>query len=72
MSMTKQGMAAKIKAYVDAITMPPQSTSGDIAAARTLVLEAICQGIIDEIVANAVVATTSGAPNAEHAGNITS
>lgn len=72
MSMSKEGMAASIESYVDLITMPAQSTGGDVGSARTLILEAICQGIIDEIVSGAVVATTSGAPDGEHTGNITS
>ena len=34
------------------------------------ILSAMFQAIIDDITANAVVTTTSGAPNAEHVGII--
>jgi hypothetical protein len=34
-------------------------------------IEILCDEIVDHIVNNAVVTTTSGAPDGEHTGNIT-
>ncbi len=70
MAMTAQGMAQKIRTRQAALT-PVQTT--DPVAAKAFAeksLEAMCQGIIDEITANAVVTTTSGAPDQEHTGEI--
>jgi len=71
MALTASSMASRIKAAIAAIT-PVQGTdpAGAIAYSDS-VTNAFCQGIIDEFVANAVVTTTSGAPDSEHIGGIT-
>lgn len=70
MPLSANSMAAKRKARRDAVK--PLQTSDPAAAAAKAeeYLVADCQGIIDEIKANAVVQTTSGAPNSEHQGKI--
>lgn len=72
MSMTKASMADFIDAHLDAITHSPTVGDGDATDHRRVMLEAFCQGVIDEIVANAVITTTSGAPDGEHTGNVSS
>lgn len=70
MAMSASSMAASIKGYIDAVP-PVQGNATDINTYRTALLEALCQGIIEELIANAEIATTSGAPDSEHVGNIT-
>ncbi len=70
MAMTKESMADFIDLYVDAIPHNPVEGLGDPSTHKREMLEAFCQGIIDEIVTNAVVTTTSGAPDSEHTGNV--
>jgi len=68
MALTKESMAAFIQARLAAVN---HSQTTDAAAAQGYqnnVLLAFCQGIIDEIQANAVVQTTAGAPDGEHVG----
>ena len=70
MAMTAKSMAKKIRAKQASL---PSVQTTDEATAKAFAeknLEAMCQGIIDEITANAVVTTTSGAPNGEHTGQI--
>lgn len=71
MALTASNMAALIKSYMDAVPPVQSSDSGALDAYRVALMEAMCQGIIDEIVANGVVTTTSGAPDGEHTGVIT-
>ncbi|MDH5633600.1 MAG: hypothetical protein OEZ10_11470 [Gammaproteobacteria bacterium] len=58
MAMTKQSMAAKIIANVDALAHIQSSNPAELAAYRTQLMEAMCQGIIDEINTNAEVAVS--------------
>ena len=70
MALVAAGMRERIKAHIAAV--PPYQGS-DAAAAqayRDAVLLAMCEGIIEEIRQNAVVTTTSGAPDGEHTGRI--
>jgi len=71
MAMTKASMADFVEAHIAAVSASQGSDAGAALAHRRQVLEALCQGIIDEIQANAVVQTTSGAPDSEHIGKIT-
>ena len=61
-------MADFIEAQLAAMTHVQTDNPAVAAAYGRQVLEAFCQGIIDEIQANALVTTTSGAPDGEHAG----
>jgi hypothetical protein len=70
MGMTAASMAARRKAALDAVPAVQSSTPGDALAYREAVLLADSQAIIDEIQQNAVVTTTSGAPDGEHTGQI--
>ena len=70
MPLSAASMAAKRKARRDAVA--PLQTSDPAAAAAKAeeYLVADCQGIIDAITADALVQTTSGAPDGEHTGTI--
>ena len=68
MPMTKESMANFIHQYLAASTQT--SVEGIGTPDNLPLLEALCQGIIDEIKTNAVVTTTSGAPDDEHIGKI--
>ena len=70
MALTKQSMANFVEAHLAAVDLVQGSDAGAAMDYRRQVLEALCQGIIDEIVANAVVETTSGAPDNEHTGKV--
>lgn len=70
MAMTKESMATFIEAHVNAVGLVQGSDGVAAMAYRRSVLEAMCQGIIDEITANAVVQTDSGAPDSEHTGRV--
>ena len=70
MPMTKVSMADFIEAQLSAMTHIQTDDSATAATYGRQVLEAFCQGIIDEIQANALVTTTSGAPDGEHTGGI--
>lgn len=63
-------MADFIEAHIAAVALVQGSDGAAALAYRRQVLEALCQGIIDEIHANAVVQTDSGAPDSEHTGHI--
>lgn len=71
MAMTKASMADFVEAHIAAVAASQGSYAAKAMAYRRQVLEALCQGIIDEIQANAVVQTISGAPDSEHVGTIT-
>lgn len=60
MALTKESMAAKVKAAIAAV--PPQQfdSAGDPSAYRDAILEALCQGIIEEIQQNAEVPVPAG------------
>lgn len=70
MALNATSMMQKIKAHMAAVGAYQGSGGPDTLAYRDLQLTAMCQGIIDEIVENAVVTTTSGAPDGEHTGEI--
>jgi len=70
MALTKESMATFVETRLAAVDLVQGSDAGAAMAYRRQVLEALCQGIIDEIVANAVVETTSGAPDDEHTGKV--
>ncbi|SCX75654.1 hypothetical protein [Desulfoluna spongiiphila] len=71
MTMTAKGMAEAIRGRQGALQPVQASDPAQAQAFAQKSLEALCQGIIDEITAHAVVTTTSGAPDGEHSGNIT-
>ena len=70
MAMTAKSMAQKIRARQTSLPSVQTTDESTAKAFAAKSLEAMCQGIIDEITANAVVTTTSGAPNGEHTGQI--
>jgi len=70
MGMSKSSMADFIESHLNAIQHNPTEGTGDASIHRREMLEAFCQGIIDEIIANAVIETTSGAPDGEHIGKV--
>ena len=70
MPMTKESMATFIQAQLVAMTHIQTDNPAAAATYGRQVLEAFCQGIIDEIQANALVTTTSGAPDGEHTGGV--
>lgn len=70
MALTKESMATFVETRLAAVTATQTNNAAAVSSYRRLVLEALCQGIIDEITTNAVVQTTSGAPDGEHQGNI--
>lgn len=60
MAMTAAGMAAKVQAAIDAVDAVQTSDPAALAAYRLAIYTAMCQGIIEEIVANSeLVAVTS-------------
>lgn len=71
MAMTKQSMADKIQARLAAIGTVQTTSEATALAHHRQVIEAFCQGVIDEIQQQAVVTTTAGAPDGEHTGKIT-
>jgi dsRNA-specific ribonuclease len=70
MALTKASMADFVEAHIAAVTLDQGSDAAAALAYRRKVLEALCQGIIDEIKENAVIETTSGAPDSEHIGKV--
>ncbi|WP_027390865.1 hypothetical protein [Chrysiogenes arsenatis] len=70
MPLTKESMANFVELRLAAVSAHQSSDGGAVMNYRRQVLEAFCQGIIDEITANAVVETTSGAPDSEHTGKV--
>ena len=70
MALGKTSMRDKIKAKIAAITAVQTSDPAAVQTYRDQVLEALCDGIIEEIVQNGVITTTSGAPDGEHVGKV--
>lgn len=70
MALSNTSMADFVEAHIAAVTLDQGSDAAAALRYRRKVLEALCQGIIDEITANAVVETTSGAPDSEHIGKV--
>ena len=70
MSMTAQSMAQSIRSRQGELEIVQTTSEADAKAFADQSLEALCQGIIDEITGKAVVTTTSGAPDGEHTGKI--
>jgi hypothetical protein len=68
MALSAASMAAFIEGHLAGVSHAQTSAAGSAETHRNACLLALCQGIIDEIVANAIVETTSGAPDAEHIG----
>lgn len=64
MSITGPGLSAAIRAELIA--------AGDVVNDQSFIdySEALGKAIVDYLVANTVVTTTSGAPDGEHTGNI--
>ena len=70
MALTAAAMRDKVKAHIAAVPLVQGSDSAAMLEYRDEVLLALCAGIIEEIVANAVCETTSGAPDSEHTGKV--
>lgn len=71
MALTASSMASKIQAHVDAIGEQQTEDAAGIAAYRTNLYTAMCQGIIDEIVANSELVPVSKDSGTAGAGIIT-
>lgn len=71
MAMTAAGMMAKVKTAIAAV--PPVQGSDPVAVAsyRDAILQAMCQGIIDEVVANSELVPVTTDTGAAGAGIIT-
>jgi hypothetical protein len=70
MALNASSMRDKIKAHMAQVAAYQGSDNADALEYRDAALEAMCAGIIEEIVENAVVETTSGAPDSEHEGKV--
>ena len=70
MPLDANRLGAAMRAAVDAIAPVQGSGAAAVPAYRTALFNALAQAIVTEINANAVVQTTSGAPNGEHTGVI--
>jgi hypothetical protein len=70
MALTKESMADHIEARIGDVEPVQTSDASTALAYRRRILEALSQGIIDEIHAHAVVYTDSGAPDGEHVGHV--
>ena len=69
MALSNTSMASRIQNYVLAVSPQQIAGSGSIAGYQLAILDAFCQGIIDEIHANAVV-TTNDAQGGMNTGTI--
>lgn len=70
MAMTGTGLWAARKAAMDAVTSPSSANPSDAIAYRDALGLADSTAIVTYIKQNAVVETTSGAPDSEHIGHI--
>lgn len=60
MALDKASMAAKVKAKIAAVPAQQFDSGGDPTAYRDAILEALCDGIIEEIITNAEVIVDAG------------
>lgn len=60
MALDKASMAAKMKAAIASVPAQQFDSAGDPTAYRDAILEALCQGIIEEFKENAEVPVTAG------------
>lgn len=70
MSMSANSMAGRIEAHMSAITPVQGSDAGAANAYRHAVLVAMCQGIIEEIVASATVRVSAVQPGSGTANGV--
>ena len=70
MALTAESMRTKIKTHMSAVAAVQGDDPDATQSYRDDMLLAMCRGIIEEITENAVVQTTSGAPDGEHTGII--
>ena len=68
MAMTGAGLWAVRKAAMDAVAMTQGSNAGTASAFRDALGLADSTAIVEYVQQNAVVQTTSGAPDGEHTG----
>lgn len=71
MAMTAASMMAKIKAAIAAVPAVQSADPAAVAAYRDAILAAMCQGIIDEVVANSELVPLTTDTGAAGAGIIT-
>ena len=69
MALSASSMASRIQTYVLAVTPAQVVGAGTISGYQLAIMEAFCQGIIDEIHSDAVV-TTSDAQGGTNTGTI--
>ena len=65
MAMSASSAISRYKTKLSALGITFNHTESDN------IMKAMYEAIIEEIIANATIATTSGAPNSEHTGNVT-
>ena len=70
MALTKESMADFIMAAIASAGAAQTSDPATAVSSSRALLEAWCQGIIDEIQTNGECYTTSGAPDSEHTGKL--
>lgn len=71
MALSAASMKARIESYTAAVGAVQVSTPGPANAYRDAILQAFCQGIIDEIHANAVVSTVDSRGDTCNNGTVT-
>lgn len=71
MALSASGMANRIETYVDAIAGQQTTDGAGMAAYRLALYQAMCQGIIDEIVANSELVPVTTDTGTAGAGIIT-
>lgn len=71
MAMTAAGMRDKVKAAIAAVSHIQTSDPAAVASYRDAVLLAMCQGILEEVVANSEIVKITGDTGAAGAGIIT-
>ena len=68
MAMTAAGMATKVKAAIDAVEAVQTSDPTALTAYRMAIYTAMCQGIIEEIVANSELVSVTADTGTAGAG----
>lgn len=71
MAMSAASMSAKVKAAIAAVPPVQSSDPAAVQAYRDAILQAMCQGIIEEVVANSELVPVTTDTGAAGAGIIT-
>lgn len=71
MALSASSMKGRIEAYTAAVSASQSQNAATALAYRDAMLQALCQGIIDEIVANATVHTVDSRGDTCNNGTVT-